>query len=71
MGEKEWERKELDSFSIGKRERLQISFLDLRKAADWVIRKVKPELGISDQDTWEEDLGKKTTFRAAGGAENP
>lgn len=42
----------------------------MRKTTEQAIRKVKPEMGISVQDTWEEDLGKKTMFRAAGGAEN-
>lgn len=40
------------------------------KTTDQAIRKVKPEMGITDQDTWEEDLGKKTMFRAAEGAED-
>lgn len=67
---KKWERKELGPCSMGTRERLQISLLDMRKTADWSIRKAKPEMGISGQNTWEENLGKKTMLRAAGGAGN-
>lgn len=69
---KEWKIKELGSFSMGARNisNLNLGILDMRKTIHLATRKVKPEMGISDQDTWEEDLGKKTMFRAAGEAEN-